>query len=103
MFFVLLCLFFLFRSFAYNYSSLPSAGSCSGTEGAAIFGCALLTSYLFLVRWCSCCEVMVCVMLSSHTMIALFLQFIAFYRKTYKKGAKAPATKAAKTVQNKIE
>lgn len=26
----------------------PTYGSCSGTEGAAIFGCVLLTSYLFL-------------------------------------------------------
>lgn len=26
----------------------PTYGSCSGTEGAAIFGCTLLTSYLFL-------------------------------------------------------
>ncbi|KAI5481200.1 fatty acid elongase 2 [Pseudohyphozyma bogoriensis] len=39
--------------------SLPHCGSCAGTEGAAFFGCALLTSYLYL--------------------------FIDFYRKTYKK------------------
>lgn len=37
------------NSFAYNYSDLPTAGNCSGTEGAAIFGCLLLSSYLVLV------------------------------------------------------
>ncbi|GAA5832293.1 hypothetical protein JCM11251_004310 [Rhodosporidiobolus azoricus] len=50
----------------------PTMGSCAGTEGAAIFGCALLTSYLFL--------------------------FIAFYRKTYnaQKARGASAASAAK-------
>lgn len=46
---------------------LPNFGSCSGGEGAAWFGCALLSSYLLL--------------------------FINFYGKTYKKSAadkKAP-------------
>jgi fatty acid elongase 3 len=39
---------------AYSYFSAtywphwPSFGSCAGTEGAALFGCGLLTSYLFL-------------------------------------------------------
>ncbi|KAI8142331.1 GNS1/SUR4 family-domain-containing protein [Fennellomyces sp. T-0311] len=40
---------------------LPNFGTCSGGEGAAWFGCALLSSYLFL--------------------------FINFYRMTYKAGA----------------
>jgi len=62
--------------FAWTYGRhlLSTKGSCSGSEGAAIFGCALLTSYLFL--------------------------FIAFYQKTYKQGQAAKAAKvaAAKTV-----
>jgi hypothetical protein len=49
------------------YPTLPNAGKCAGTEGAAIFGCALLSSYLLL--------------------------FINFYRLTY--NAKAKATKEA--------
>ncbi|EIN13748.1 elongase of fatty acids ELO [Punctularia strigosozonata HHB-11173 SS5] len=42
---------------------LPRLGSCAGTENAALFGCGLLTSYLFL--------------------------FINFYIQTYKKPARA--------------
>ncbi|BGO96725.1 Fatty acyl-CoA elongase/Polyunsaturated fatty acid specific elongation enzyme [Rhodotorula toruloides] len=66
--------------FAWTYArgSLPTLGSCAGTEGAAIFGCALLTSYLFL--------------------------FIAFYQRTYKKAGqnKVDAAKgAAATVAKK--
>ncbi|WOO85761.1 Putative elongation of fatty acids protein 1 [Vanrija pseudolonga] len=48
--------------------NLPWVTDCTGGEGAAVFGCGLLTSYLFL--------------------------FIAFYRNTYKKGAAAKAAKA---------
>ncbi|KAA1471481.1 elongase of fatty acids ELO [Dentipellis sp. KUC8613] len=49
--------------FAYTYwPSLPTYGTCAGTEGAALFGCGLLTSYLFL--------------------------FINFYVQTYKKPAR---------------
>lgn len=47
---------------------LPHQGSCSGSEGAALFGCALLTSYLFL--------------------------FISFYKNTYKKGPRGGKGKA---------
>ncbi|CAE6413613.1 unnamed protein product [Rhizoctonia solani] len=50
------------------WSFLPNMGTCSGTEGAALFGCALLTSYLFL--------------------------FIDFYIRTYKK---APVKGKAKS------
>jgi fatty acid elongase 3 len=48
---------------AYFRDSLPYVGNCAGEEGAAIFGCALLTSYLGL--------------------------FINFYLQTYKKPAVA--------------
>jgi len=41
------------------YQYLPHSGDCAGDEGAALFGCALLTSYLGL--------------------------FIKFYFQTYKK------------------
>ncbi|WAQ83035.1 hypothetical protein PtA15_3A401 [Puccinia triticina] len=52
--------------FAAEYLGWPTMGNCTGTEGAALFGCAILTSYLFL--------------------------FISFYRKTYKqKSAKGRA------------
>ncbi|RSH90422.1 hypothetical protein EHS25_001027 [Saitozyma podzolica] len=55
-----------YNHFAYKYSPLPVVDDCTGSEGAALFGCGLLTSYLFL--------------------------FIAFYRATYKKtGNKAKA------------
>ncbi|WWD18240.1 hypothetical protein CI109_102690 [Kwoniella shandongensis] len=58
-----------YNHFASTYTRLPSAGDCAGSEGAALFGCGLLTSYLFL--------------------------FIAFYKATYKKvAAKAKAAKA---------
>jgi len=47
--------------------SLPHPGNCAGEERAAIFGCGLLTSYLFL--------------------------FIDFYIRTYKGGAKRAGSK----------
>jgi len=50
------------------FPTWPTPGSCAGTEGAAIFGCALLTSYLFL--------------------------FIAFYKKTYNAQVAAGKKKA---------
>ncbi|KIL57896.1 hypothetical protein M378DRAFT_112512 [Amanita muscaria Koide BX008] len=59
--------FGIYSHFAYTYYSgtLPTMGDCAATESAAIFGCALLTSYLGL--------------------------FINFYNHTYK----APASKLA--------
>ncbi|WRT66031.1 uncharacterized protein IL334_002982 [Kwoniella shivajii] len=51
-----------YNHFATKYTPFPTVGDCAGSEGAALFGCGLLTSYLFL--------------------------FIAFYRATYKKGGK---------------
>jgi len=51
--------FAAYSYFATEYfPNAPSWGTCAGTEGAALLGCGLLTSYLFL--------------------------FIAFYQKTYK-------------------
>ncbi|KDE09745.1 hypothetical protein MVLG_00145 [Microbotryum lychnidis-dioicae p1A1 Lamole] len=66
-----------FASYSYftaeYFPSLPTYGSCAGTEGAAALGCGLLTSYLFL--------------------------FIAFYKKTYnQQAAKKNALVAAKKV-----
>ncbi|KAK9236085.1 GNS1/SUR4 family-domain-containing protein [Lipomyces kononenkoae] len=66
--------FVYFASYTYftsNYfPELPNAGNCAGEEFAAIYGCLVLTSYLFL--------------------------FIAFYISVYhKKGKKAAAAKAA--------
>jgi hypothetical protein len=77
-------------------------GSCAGTEGAAIFGCALLSTFhplsgpfVFvppsdIAAWLP------------RTASYLFL-FIAFYQRTYKKtntaAAKVAATKVAKKLQ----
>lgn len=56
--------------FTYTYWPwMPNMGSCAGEEFAAIYGCALLTSYLFL--------------------------FIAFYIRVYTKGRAKRAAKAA--------
>lgn len=33
---------------AYGAGRLPNIGDCAGSEGAALFGCALISSYLFL-------------------------------------------------------
>ena len=60
-----LSLFSGYAYFATHYLKgvLPTPGDCAGSETAASFGCALLTSYLLL--------------------------FINFYVQTYKKGSKA--------------
>lgn len=57
--------------FAAEYLGWPTMGNCTGTEGAALFGCAILTSYLFL--------------------------FISFYRKTYKQNARNKKANSAVT------
>ncbi|OXC65092.1 hypothetical protein AYX13_05704 [Cryptococcus neoformans] len=51
--------FATYSHFAVKYG-VPAVGDCAGSEGAALFGCGLLGSYLVL--------------------------FIAFYKATYKKG-----------------
>lgn len=65
--FAVLTVLLLETAYAYYASTyfkgrLPSPGTCAGEEHAAIFGCSLLTSYLFL--------------------------FIDFYFRTYKGGSK---------------
>ncbi|CDH56149.1 fatty acid elongase [Lichtheimia corymbifera JMRC:FSU:9682] len=70
--------FCTYTYFAYTYwPHLPNVGSCAGTETSALFGCALLSSYLFL--------------------------FINFYRITYKnkKAAAAAARNANGTEKPK--
>jgi hypothetical protein len=68
--------FCTYTYFAYTYwPHLPNMGSCSGTETSAIFGCALLSSYLLL--------------------------FINFYRITYQK-RKALKQKADQAKPKKI-
>ena len=52
------------------YQYLPHSGNCAGEEGAALFGCALLTSYLGL--------------------------FINFYFQTYKKSKKLTGVAAGR-------
>lgn len=38
-----------YQHFAYKHMPmLPKIDDCAGSEGAALFGCGLLTSYLFL-------------------------------------------------------
>lgn len=68
-----------FRIIAYTYFAatyyshiFPTPGTCAGEEQAAIFGCSLLTSYLFL--------------------------FINFYVRTYRK---SDGKKGGKPVMNK--
>jgi hypothetical protein len=65
-----------YSHFAYKYNLPNFIGDCAGSEGAALFGCGLLSSYLVL--------------------------FIAFYKATYKKtGAKAKSAQiAAEKVTN---
>ncbi|EJU02010.1 GNS1/SUR4 membrane protein [Dacryopinax primogenitus] len=68
--------FATYSYFAATRWDAPSLGTCAGTEGAALFGCGLLTSYLFL--------------------------FISFYINTYtKKGAKK-AKGQHKTLRERI-
>ncbi|KAG8949681.1 hypothetical protein FRC04_008427 [Tulasnella sp. 424] len=70
-----------FASYSYfastYFPNMPTMGSCAGEEHAAFFGCALLTSYLFL--------------------------FIDFYVRTYKKGGKPVAKKDVGVVADKAK
>ncbi|KAI9302887.1 GNS1/SUR4 family-domain-containing protein [Cunninghamella echinulata] len=72
--------FCTYTYFAHTYYPfLPNMGSCAGTEGSALFGCGLLSSYLLL--------------------------FINFYRITYQKKQslkKAAAAAAAQPKSKKI-
>ena len=70
-------------SSAYSYfvatyapGEYPAFGTCAGTEGAALFGCALLTSYLGL--------------------------FINFYIQTYKKPVKGKGKAVANGKANGV-
>lgn len=56
---------------------MPHVADCAGSEGAAAFGCALLTSYLFLFIQC---------VQQLQTQRATDASG-SFYRKTYKAGA----------------
>ena len=68
----------VFRYFASNYfPHLPNNGTCAGEEFAAIFGCALLTSYLFL--------------------------FIGFYAATYSRKGRVRANRALSTGEIAID
>ncbi|KAL1719473.1 ELO family [Schizophyllum commune] len=59
-----------YSHFTYSYwPNLPNMGNCAGAESAALFGCGLLTSYLFL--------------------------FIDFYFRTYKKSQQQKGKAAA--------
>lgn len=70
--------FLMCRYFASNYFSyLPNNGTCAGEEFAAIFGCALLSSYLFL--------------------------FIGFYAATYQKKGRVRANRALSTGEIAID
>lgn len=71
---------------------MPTMGTCSGTEGAALFGCGLLTSYLFLF------------IVSAPSVVFGFssspitnARRQAFYRKTYKSPAAKKAAAAKKS------
>ncbi|KAJ1728116.1 Fatty acyl-CoA elongase/Polyunsaturated fatty acid specific elongation enzyme [Coemansia biformis] len=70
--FVYFCTYQLIAS-RYYPTILPHCGDCAGTETAAVFGCALLSSYLLL--------------------------FVQFFQRTYskKQAAKRQAAKKAKT------
>ncbi|KAK9458591.1 GNS1/SUR4 family-domain-containing protein [Lipomyces oligophaga] len=77
--FVIDLFFVYFATYTYftatYYPWLPTYGSCFGEEFAAFYGCAILTSYLFL--------------------------FIAFYINVYIKGKKSKAAKS-KTLKSAI-
>jgi fatty acid elongase 3 len=67
-----------FRYFTSNYFPyMPNFGTCAGEEFAAIFGCALLTSYLFL--------------------------FIGFYAATYSRKGRVRANRALSTGEIAID
>lgn len=77
----------------YFFGVMPVMGTCAGTESAAIFGCAILTSYLFLF-------IVRCLFIRSSLVIKLSCILStgqAFYQKTYKKVTPAAKQDAIKT------
>ena len=66
-----------YQHFVANYyQHLPHMGDCQGAESSAIFGCALLSSYLLL--------------------------FVDFYFRTYKKPVKGSKSNGSAKVNGKV-
>jgi len=80
--------------------SLPQVGDCAGAESAAIFGCLLISSYLFLFIG----SVPFVVVQLSRTcrfgQLTINLVDCSFFRSTYKKANSARGGKDSKVVRN---